>query len=334
MFLPKGYPHSVTEDYMGYQLWDSAQALCSSVTGVLSTRAILKGYGVGDATATTTSATMQWLIRDGTGMIGRILFVWRKGTELDCNSKTWRFMADILNDVGMTLEIISPYTGYFLTFSCLGIICKSLCGVAGGCTKASLTQHFAKRDNLADVSAKDGSQETFIGLIGLFIAIFVSSIPEDTWTLYRSLLIYQYYIKHEKVPTPDQISEVENILFRQWDLPILLGETAIKICNSNSYYQLNGTENQSLHYPVKYTDTDQKDNYIIWSNTKKLKVLISLSMDSKSKDIIRAYFSSIHYISTNRQSYKLPASFYKELENKGWLVERNLLNCASWRYVI
>lgn len=31
-------------------------------------------------------------------------------------------------------------------------------GVAGGATRAALVQHQARRDNMADVSAKDGSQ--------------------------------------------------------------------------------------------------------------------------------------------------------------------------------
>ena len=35
---------------------------------------------------------------------------------------------------------------------------QSIVGVAGGATRAALTQHQALRDNMADVSAKDGSQ--------------------------------------------------------------------------------------------------------------------------------------------------------------------------------
>ena len=35
---------------------------------------------------------------------------------------------------------------------------QSIVGVAGGATKAAFTQHQARRDNMADVSAKDGSQ--------------------------------------------------------------------------------------------------------------------------------------------------------------------------------
>lgn len=35
---------------------------------------------------------------------------------------------------------------------------QAIVGVAGGATRAALTVHQARRDNLADISAKDGSQ--------------------------------------------------------------------------------------------------------------------------------------------------------------------------------
>lgn len=35
---------------------------------------------------------------------------------------------------------------------------QAIVGVAGGATRAALTQHQARRNNMADVSAKDGSQ--------------------------------------------------------------------------------------------------------------------------------------------------------------------------------
>lgn len=38
---------------------------------------------------------------------------------------------------------------------------QSLVGVAGGATRAALTVHQARRDNMADISAKDGSQVLF-----------------------------------------------------------------------------------------------------------------------------------------------------------------------------
>lgn len=45
LFLPEGYPESVPPDYLPYQFWDSIQALCSYVRGILTAEAILLGAG-------------------------------------------------------------------------------------------------------------------------------------------------------------------------------------------------------------------------------------------------------------------------------------------------
>lgn len=55
------------------------QAFCSTIAGILTTHAIMKSVGVGDAAATALSATVTWVLKDGIGMIGRIMFAWWKG---------------------------------------------------------------------------------------------------------------------------------------------------------------------------------------------------------------------------------------------------------------
>ena len=47
-FMPEGYPDSVTPDYLGFQVWDSTQALMSYVRGMLCSQAIMTGIGVGE----------------------------------------------------------------------------------------------------------------------------------------------------------------------------------------------------------------------------------------------------------------------------------------------
>lgn len=61
MFLPEGFPKSVSADYVPYQIFDSIQALASSFTGTLSTKAILQGVGVGNHEATAAAATLNWV---------------------------------------------------------------------------------------------------------------------------------------------------------------------------------------------------------------------------------------------------------------------------------
>eukprot|EP01116_Phalansterium_solitarium_P023397 TRINITY_DN816_c0_g2_i2.p1 TRINITY_DN816_c0_g2~~TRINITY_DN816_c0_g2_i2.p1 ORF type:complete len:498 (+),score=99.17 TRINITY_DN816_c0_g2_i2:1093-2586(+) len=181
-FLPEGYPHSVSEDYLEYQVWDSLQAMCSSVTGVLSTQALLIGFGVGNSGASAATATVQWLVRDGTGMIGRILFAYLRGTELDCNAKRWRFVADILNDLALGTDLLAPLVpGAFLPMLCVSSLLKACVGVAGGATRAAITVHQAVQHNTADVQAKDGSQETAVGLFGLLFGLIIAPVVTENW---------------------------------------------------------------------------------------------------------------------------------------------------------
>ncbi|KAJ3388686.1 hypothetical protein CcCBS67573_g06553 [Chytriomyces confervae] len=183
-FLPVGYPDSVSADYTVYQAFDSLQAFCSNLSGVLAARAAFRRAGVGDASATATAATLTWIMQDGTGMIGRILYAWRVSFLLDADCKQWRFYADILNDSALSIEVLSPVLlpkSWFAFAACLSTLLKSLCGVTGGATKAALSQHFAIRDNMADLHAKEGSQETVVGLVGMILgSSLMYMIPDDS----------------------------------------------------------------------------------------------------------------------------------------------------------
>jgi hypothetical protein len=96
-------------------------------------------------------------LRDFTGMLGSILFTLHQGSNLDSSAKQWRLAADLLNDVGMLMDLLSPlFPGAFVTILCIGSMARSVTGVASGATRAALTQHFASRKNAADVSAKSG----------------------------------------------------------------------------------------------------------------------------------------------------------------------------------
>ena len=43
VFLPEGFPATVSSDYLSYQLWDTVQAFASSISGSLATAAVLTG---------------------------------------------------------------------------------------------------------------------------------------------------------------------------------------------------------------------------------------------------------------------------------------------------
>ncbi|GAB1292767.1 RUS family member 1 [Apodemus speciosus] len=134
-------------------------AFASSLSGSLATQAVLQGLGVGNAKASVSAATSTWLVKANfktprlkpgysTGMLGRIIFAWWKG-----------LFADVLNDIAMFLELMAPmYPIFFTVTVSTSNLAKCIVGVAGGATRAALTMHQARRNNMADVSAKDSSQ--------------------------------------------------------------------------------------------------------------------------------------------------------------------------------
>ncbi|KAF7116378.1 hypothetical protein CNMCM5793_004622 [Aspergillus hiratsukae] len=192
VFLPSGYPHSVTDDYLPYQIFDSLQAFCSSIAGLLSSRAVLQGVGVGNADASPTSALLLHILQDSSGRIATILFAHRVGTALEPECKMYRLAADVFNDVAMVLDCLSPMipagVGRIGVLSAAGVL-RALCGVAGGSSKASLSAHFARGGNLAEVNAKDSSQETIISLIGMLVGSFVVSRVTSFAATWAGLLL-------------------------------------------------------------------------------------------------------------------------------------------------
>ncbi|PWZ04812.1 Protein root UVB sensitive 3 [Zea mays] len=144
-FVPEGFPGSVTPDYVPFQMWD----------------------------------TLQWFLRDLTGMLGGILFTFYQGSNLDSNAKMWRLVADFMNDLG--------YWGLIYCFYVLA-------GVASGATRAALTQHFALANNAADISAKEGSQETLATMLGMGLGMLLAQITRghalSVWASFLSLTMF------------------------------------------------------------------------------------------------------------------------------------------------
>ncbi|EMS57726.1 hypothetical protein TRIUR3_24734 [Triticum urartu] len=157
--LAKGFPGSVTPDYVPFQMWDTLQGLSTYIRAMLSTQALLGAIGVGEKSATVIGATFQWFLRDLTGMLGGILFAFYQGSNLDSNAKMWRLVADFMNDLGMLMDLLSPlFPSSLIVIMCLGSLSRSFTGVASGATRAALTQHFALANNAADISAKEHTQ--------------------------------------------------------------------------------------------------------------------------------------------------------------------------------
>ncbi|KAI1084921.1 DUF647-domain-containing protein [Whalleya microplaca] len=193
VFLPAGYPHTVTPDYTPYQIYDSLQAFSSTIAGLLSSRAVLQGFGVGDSASSATAAVLLTVLQESTGRLATILFAHRCGRAIEAECKFYRFLADLLNDSAMLLDVLSPLLPTYpkVLALCASGVLRALCGVSGGAAKASLSAHFARGGNLAELNAKDGSQETVISLLGMLAgSVFVQFVhgTAAVWAWMAALL--------------------------------------------------------------------------------------------------------------------------------------------------
>lgn len=87
VFLPEGYPATVAPEYLTFQAWDTVQASCSYLRGILATQALLGAVGVGDGRATALAATLAWVLRDGAGMVGSLVFAWWGAARFDADGE-------------------------------------------------------------------------------------------------------------------------------------------------------------------------------------------------------------------------------------------------------
>uniref|UniRef100_A0A8D3A897 RUS family member 1 n=1 Tax=Scophthalmus maximus TaxID=52904 RepID=A0A8D3A897_SCOMX len=363
VFLPQGYPESVSGDYLQYQFWDTVQAFSSSLSGTLATQASLRGVGVGNQEATVAAATITWLLRDGTGMLGRILFAWQKGSKLDSEAKKWRLFADVLNDIAMFMEILAPYfPACFTLIVCTAGIFKSIVGVAGGATRAALTVHQARRDNMADISAKDGSQETLVNLAGLLISLTliplvtdnavltlslfflftilhlfanykaVRSVVMETFNEARLSIVLQQYLRDERILTPLEANQREPVFleFRK-TVPIRLGVRLQEVIQSPEELQL----------------ATKKNNMPYLLGVRNGCVCICLGPEASVHQEIRAVCQALNSVKhcelvlflfkghweTVHESHKLMDTIFNAFlkEAAGWDTKRTLLDWDEWR---
>ncbi|KAF5351124.1 hypothetical protein D9756_008203 [Leucocoprinus leucothites] len=254
VFLPAGYPKTVTPDYLQYQILNAAQAFCNSLAGLLASRAVLEGIGVGSSSATATQAMLLSVLRDAFGRITTIVGAYYLGTSLVSEAKLYRFLADVLNDIPLILDLLTPVlsTSFFPGASTLGLCTsaalRALCGIVAGGSKTAITLHFATPTtglgDLGDLNAKDSSKETVLALVGMLLGSLIVPFITSTWATYTFLLLlvalhlainyyavrgialrqlnkqraaiaWLHYKANKKAPTPQQVAEQESI----FDLP-------------------------------------------------------------------------------------------------------------------
>lgn len=244
----------------------------------------------------------------------------------------------------------------------------NLAGVASGATRAALTQHFALQENAADISAKEGSQETMATMmgmsLGMLLARFTSGNPLAIWFSFLSLTVFHMYANYRavrclvlnslnfernsillahfmqtgQVLSPEQVSSMEGVL-PMWATStnsnalhkrVHLGVKVSSLPRPDIMQLLNGV-GASSHKNAKYLLAHRKGN-----------VSVILHKDSTAGDVLKSYIHAIVMANLMEKS----TSFYSEgeawmdkhydeflnkLRSGGWKTERLLCPSITWR---
>ncbi|KAF5752052.1 hypothetical protein HS088_TW02G01072 [Tripterygium wilfordii] len=370
-FVPEGFPSSVTPDYVPFQVWDSLQGLSTYIRTMLSTQALLSAIGVGEKSATVLGATFQWFLRDLTGMFGGILFTFYQGSNLDSNAKMWRLVADLMNDLGMLMDLVSPlFPSAFIFLVCFGSLSRSFTGVASGATRAALTQHFALQNNAADISAKEGSQETLATIIGMALGMLLSRItighPVAIWFSFLSLTAFHMYANYRavrclaltslntercsillqnfmetgQVLSPEQVSRMEHVL-PMWTISwssknakLLYGHVhlGVRISSLNNLEMMELVQSTGYHYA--------KAKYLLLELKGKIGVI--LHKDSTAADGLQSFIHALVMVNLLAKDKSVHTKsqmwmdqqyiiFVQKLESSGWNTGRLLSPSIIWK---
>jgi hypothetical protein len=143
------------------------------------------------------AAALNWVLKDGLGQLGGVLYASLVGERFDSEPKRIRFWAGWAMQGATLLELLLPLAPHLFlpiasvanigTFVLLrasdnppqgnpSVLTPAFAGrniawLAGSATRAQIHNTFALHDNLGDITAKAGSQSTAASVLGTGVGI-------------------------------------------------------------------------------------------------------------------------------------------------------------------
>ena len=174
-FLPS---NPVRAEYYEFQLFDSLQALCSYLKVQAQTRLVLESLGVGSSAASAVAGATLWTVKDGASHVSGLFFGASYATRWPQYPESFRLLADLSNDAASLLDCALPFLPGLRARVCVTLLCtvlRSLCGVCAGAVRPVILSHLALSERgVADLQAKEGSQETLVTLLGLALGLLLT----------------------------------------------------------------------------------------------------------------------------------------------------------------
>jgi len=229
---------------------------------------------------------------------------------------------------------------------------KALCGVAAGSAKASLSAHFARRDNLGELGAKDASQETVISLMGMLAGSVIVPRVVSTYAIWsmlilllavhlatnwlavravcmqslnrqRANILLSTLLESATVLTPAQVGKKEKVFERdgvlRWHTGQILGYCRIGITLQELLTHAEGRSSTGKSFPDMQLDLEDflglfvLRKYILWFDDNTRQAFIVLKNGASPVDQLQAWMHALVVAFEHGQGSKSTALLhYKE----------------------
>lgn len=305
-------------------------------------------------------------MKDGASYLVKIFYGSVFGDKFDDDPKSWRIAADIVEDVGGAIEILTPLfpMTYFLPLASLAVCLRGTSLMTGTATRHVVYRSLAANgmQNTGDIATKGESQGVTMKMLGLGTGILVSSrIGQNYYALLaaygalaaihiaanwksvqcvqfsffnkqRASILIENHLKGQRIPSPYEVSSMEKVVLPPWR-----GfEPKVKIGV--------GVQ-ESVQSPEVLNDTIKLfrgERFLIFSETKSAKIRVLLRDSATPKDVLRAYYTVKKYMKTStrskeelRESLRFMKRNIKSFENAsssaGWDIRHMLLTDGSTR---
>ncbi|KAG8068667.1 hypothetical protein GUJ93_ZPchr0005g14633 [Zizania palustris] len=311
--VPEGFPDSVTPSYVPYMSWRALKHFFGGAMGVFTTRTLLNSLGVAQSRATSGAVAINWILKDGAGRVGKMLFA-RQGKKFDYDLKQLRFSGDLLMELGAGIELATAaFPQLFLPMACMAMLLRfalNVAAVTSTSTRTPIYKAYAKGENIGDVTAKGESVGNIADLLGTGLSILISKRNPSLVTSFAFLSCGYLLSSYHEVR-----SVVLNTLNRARftvavDSFIKTGMATLTETIFNPPWQhqpvaIGSRFGDAFQEPASFVAIRplfEDERYIVTYNPTKDKVYALLKDQAKPDDIVKAAFHAhvlLHFINAS-----------------------------------
>jgi len=174
VFLPAGYPDTVSPDYAPFIRWHLGSLMFRNILEVITAQSLLVALGMGSTPgALPLTAATKWVLKDGIGSLATLAAGSLGGQKCDEDPKRWWMVSNAFEDVARVIELVTPAApGLFLPLAATATFVRTAALTGrGSLVNGSLMQHFARNENTADVRARLEVQGRWLALVALPVGI-------------------------------------------------------------------------------------------------------------------------------------------------------------------